>query len=245
MAKERKIKLPRIAASFPPAAPTPFDTPSGPPSRDVEATHPQTPPGSAGDAPEIIEEPTLGDLQKHAIQPPRRSTVIAAEFSDDPLPLPTQLPLPPTFEGVGDVAARVVDALPRLPRNPSPSYSRPLPPMPSYVPDSTQYRVRITPLEVYRYPGFISADAPAFVDRNWIAFSGADEEKGYPAGPSIHVPGVGIARKDWFVVRETVEVADSIVRERVNVYEPDQFFNWFIPIIPVPSDEDDGPDDAA
>jgi len=120
--------------------------------------------------------------------------------------------------------------------------------MPSYVPDTARYRVRVTPLEVYRYPGFISPDAPEWINRNWIAFSGPDEEKGYPAGPSLSVPGVGIARKDWFVVREEVEVADGIVRERVNVYEPPVFFNWFVPILSpaTPSDPDPlDPDDAA
>jgi hypothetical protein len=242
-------KLPPLRESFDSPTPTTTpvsDVPSGPQPRDVEAT-PETPKESPGEAlppTEIVEEPTLGDLMRHAA-PPRPSTVIAAEFSDEPLP--------PDFEKLGDIAGVIVRTagplmqapLSTRPRAPVPSYSRPLPAMPSYIPDTAVYRVRVTPLEVFRYPGFIAAGAPSWIDRNWIAFSPADEARGYPAGPSLAVPGVGVARKDWFVVREQVQIAAGLFRERVNVYEPEVFFNWFLPVAAAVAPEPDEPDDAA
>lgn len=103
-------------------------------------------------------------------------------------------------------------------------------PLPSFVPDTAEYAVRIQPLAVFRYPGYIAANAPAWIDRNWIGYAGLDEVRNLPAGPALNIPGCIECRVGSFVVMERVTVDEGLTNDRLTVYEPDVFFNWFAPL---------------
>jgi len=191
----------------------------------------RTPPGVI--SPEltpVVDEPTLGDLQAHA-PPPPPSSVIASPFSDVPLP-PPDLTVPP-----------VPRANPEVFRAPVPP---PVAPLPDWVAlgkigrevvervapptPKGRYVARIEILDTFQYAGTLTG-APDWIDRNWTAYADQDETRTppLPGGPALMVPGAGLCRRGWYVVREAVTVEDGIVSERLAVYEPDVFYHWFRP----------------
>jgi hypothetical protein len=230
------------------------------PRRSSEPTHPTEPYAKsepltfsepeAGSAPSVVEDPTLGDLQRHAV-PTRRSSVLAFEASDEPLPPPFQTlgdaaqgviatisrpePVPTDHASSGsaleaDPATAGADVAPPLEPTPEPVLRRRAN-LPQYVAPTTRYVARILPLDVYKYPGYIAKNAPPWVDRNWVAYAPVDETRRppLPAGPALNVPGAGLCRVDWFIVREQVSVEAGLTHERIAVYEPEVFYNWFRP----------------
>jgi len=169
-------------------------------------------------SPEIVDEPTIGDLRVSS--PPYFPTdpdpVPNARILVSDVPFEGQTPDPSdTFVPLGVVAEKVVQGLEQYLAAPPPGI---------------EYRQRIQVLEPFRYPGHLKT-APKWVDRNWIVFFTYDEaHPDRPPGPGLRVPGVGDVHAGDFLVMQKVALDENEYDVRMAVYTPEEFFRWFIPI---------------
>lgn len=99
--------------------------------------------------------------------------------------------------------------------------------------NSTTYESRISVLEAWQYPGSV-AQAPPFIDRNWIGYHTGDEH--HPAQPCLYIPsptrpgGVAIVYVGDYVVRQLTTLIDGLdPDETVEVWPKDDFERLFIP----------------
>jgi len=187
--------------------------------------------GEPSVTPEAPPDVTLGDLQAQHGHRERQSSVIASQFSDVPLP-PPDLTVPPVPRPAPEVFRAPVPppvaplpdwvALGKIGREVTEKVAPPTP--------KGRYVARIEILDTFQYAGTLTG-APDWIDRNWTAYADQDETRTppLPGGPALMVPGAGLCRRGWYVVREAVTVEDGIVSERLAVYEPDVFYHWFRP----------------
>jgi hypothetical protein len=99
----------------------------------------------------------------------------------------------------------------------------------------TTYQSRIRIVEAWRYPGSFK-DAPEFIDRNWAAYAGYDDERKIEAGPCLRLPantptGEKLARRGDYVVRQEIQLASNLPGDiEVDVWPAEQFERLFIPV---------------
>lgn len=99
---------------------------------------------------------------------------------------------------------------------------------------SVRYEGRIQILDAFQYPGVL-ANAPDWVDRNWIAFGDHDDLRGIPAGPCLRVPltsgATAICRVGDYVCQQEVRMApDTRGEVRIEVWPKEQFQKNFMPV---------------
>lgn len=105
-----------------------------------------------------------------------------------------------------------------------------------------RYAARIEILQAYQFDGRLW-DAPAWVDKNWLAWADADPNSPVrgEAGPALDVIDgrrhVGTARKGDWVVRQTTTMDDkhsptglSTVHDHLAVIPADEFSRLYLPI---------------
>lgn len=118
---------------------------------------------------------------------------------------------------------------------------------PDTDPTHVKYESRIRILEAWQYNGGV-AEAPEFIDRNWVGWSDYDAVRQMEPGPCLRVPIEGtstvtICRPGDYVVRqETLLQPGMPTDEKREVWEKNQFQRLFIPSL-VETREVDGPDD--
>ena len=107
------------------------------------------------------------------------------------------------------------------------------PPLPS---DRVRYESRIQIIDAWQYPGNV-ANAPAWVDRNWIGFGDDDPLRGIEAGPCLRVPSASdpneivLCRIGDYVAQQSVTLSpDASPIIRVEVWSRDQFQKLFLPV---------------
>jgi len=112
------------------------------------------------------------------------------------------------------------------------------------------YRSRISVVDAWRYDGAL-AQAPSWVDRNWIGYSTDDELRGIPAGPCLRVPGpcglddgIRICRVGDYVVRQQVTLLEGLESPvLVEVWPKHEFEKLFLPVdTPQPPNPQPHPD---
>jgi hypothetical protein len=95
---------------------------------------------------------------------------------------------------------------------------------------TAKYVQRIDVLEAFQYVGTLK-DAPPWIDRNWTSYAGYDEVTKEEPGPALKVPGLGLCRKNWFIVQQAVRLDEAGTQDvRLAIYRPDDFYKWFLPL---------------
>ena len=100
-----------------------------------------------------------------------------------------------------------------------------------------RYESRIRILDAWQYTGAVHT-APAYVDRNWIGYSGEyDAVREIGPGPCLRVPltsdpnerVVTICRVGDYVVHEEIVGDNGALSEKIEVWEKGQFQRLFLP----------------
>lgn len=212
---------------------------------------------------EPLNPPRIGDYLADAElgEPDNPNIIITeddevpAEFRhvdtfDDVDPLPGEMPgrVPdagahPSYPESYTAAMNAMTAQQRAKRaNEGANY---LPPQ-SALPDlkNVRYEGRVRIIEAWRFTGVIT-EAPAYVDRNWLAYGGYDEERGINPGPMIQMPQTDehghrsgpdrYCRIGDYIVQQEIRLdAGQKSHIKVEVWPRDEFEKVFII---VPSDE--------
>jgi hypothetical protein len=96
-----------------------------------------------------------------------------------------------------------------------------------------RYESRIRILEAYQYKGLL-ADAPDWVDRNWMAHGDYDPLRNIEAGPALRVPtprgDYALVRPGDYVVKQEVVLAPGLDPDvQLECWPQDSFERLFIP----------------
>lgn len=96
------------------------------------------------------------------------------------------------------------------------------------------YESRIRVLDAWQYLGRVTADAPEWIDRNWIGWADHDGLRGLEAGPCLRVPlvtgDIAVCRAGDYIARqEVLMLADFPGDIRLEVWPQSQFEKLFIP----------------
>lgn len=96
-----------------------------------------------------------------------------------------------------------------------------------------RYESRIQILDAFQYPGSLTY-APAWVDRNWIAFGDYDQLRNIEPGPCLRVPlpsgVIALCRIGDYVCRQSVTLSqDQPAEVRLEVWEREHFAKMFVP----------------
>lgn len=150
---------------------------------------------------------------------------LAGADPQDPAPaLPGQPAMQAVVEDLGDV----------MPENTP--WAEPLNPAPAPGPILTRYESRIQIIDAYQYHGSV-ADAPAWVDRNWIGYCDDDPVREIAAGPCLRVPLTGaessgdvvLCRDGDYIAQQSVTLApNSSPIIRIEVWNRDMFHKLFL-----------------
>lgn len=171
--------------------------------------------------------------------------------------------LPPGWEDVAESTLdEIIPSSGQVPEMPSSSYStfvntkaheqaklyeNWLPPQSALPPlKKVRYEGRVRVIEAWRFDGVIH-NAPEYVDRNWLAYGGYDDERKIQPGPMIQMPmdPQGRTHKDCrigdYIVRQEIKLnLDRPPEEKIEVWPRDEFERVFIAF-----PENDGPENLA